>query len=130
MNKAAVLFFLGMFIFVSTSCVAFQNSGIQIPQQKNQRLIINNLNLSGNDFYSAYTSENIAQRHLAEMYLAGVLDATEGKLWCGYHIALPGSIQEQIYLGFKKQHRDSLDRRASNVISEILQKILPCRSSQ
>lgn len=130
MGKGASLFCVGLLTFISTSCIAGQHPGIQIPNQKNQRSIIDNLRLSGNDFYSAYTSEDVAQRRLAEMYLAGVLDATEGKLWCGYHIALPGSLQEQIYIGFKKQNRDSLDRRASNVILEILQKILPCRSNQ
>ena len=72
-------------------------------------------------------SKDVSQRHLAEMFLIGVLDSTEGKLWCGYKIALPGSIQELIYIGFKKESEHSLKRRASEIIISIMSKKLPCK---
>lgn len=92
-----------------------------------QRLSIDNLNFAGSDFIEAYMSKDVTQRRLAEMYLVGVLDSTEGKAWCSYNIALPGSIQEQVYIGLKKESPVSLDRRASEVISSILSKKLPCK---
>ena len=128
MGKHVGLIFIGLCSFISTSCVASQDYTIQIPLHKNKRLFIDNLNLSANDFFIAYTSKDIEQRRFAEMYLAGVLDATEGKDWCGYSKALPGAIQEQIYISFKEENKSSLSRRASRTILDILQKILPCGS--
>ena len=108
----------------ASSCAAID--GIQVGANPQQRLIIENLNLSGAKFFTAYMSKDGHQRQLAEMYLAGVLDAGEGRLWCGYGIALPSSLQEVVYLGLKKQSAESLNRRASEVITEILTKQLPC----
>ncbi|MBL1259900.1 MAG: hypothetical protein COB33_010585 [Thiotrichaceae bacterium] len=72
-------------------------------------------------------SKNTGQRHLAEMFLIGVLDSTEGESWCGYKVALPGSIQELIYIGFKKESEQSLNRRASEIIISIMSQKLPCK---
>ena len=105
-------------------------AGVKVGANPQQRLIIENLNLSGTDFFVAYMSKDVQQRQLAEMYLAGVLDAGEGKLWCGYNIALPSSLQEVIYLGFKNQSPKSLNRRASEVINETLASKLSCRSAK
>ena len=75
-------------------------------------------------------SKDVGQRRLAEMYLIGVLDSTEKKNWCGYNIVLPSSIEEGIYIGFKKQSPAALNRRASEIISSILAKRLPCRDEK
>ncbi len=75
-------------------------------------------------------SKEVSQRRLAEMYLIGVLDSTEGKVWCGYDVALPGSIQEQVYIGFKKMDVGLADKRASDVIAAILSKKLPCKEGR
>lgn len=108
------------------SCSYAETAGVKLSGDPQQRLIIENLNLSGAAFFSAYMSKDIHQRQLAEMYLAGVLDAGEGRLWCGYGVALPGSLQELVYLGLKKQSDKSLSRRASDVVNEILASKLPC----
>lgn len=119
------------FLFLSiSSCSYAENNGIKVGVNPQQRLIIENLNLSGAKFFSAYMSKDRNQRQLAEMYLAGVLDTGERKLWCGYNVALPSSLQEVLYLGLKKQSKESLNRRASEVINEILVKQLPCRNTQ
>lgn len=111
-----------------SSTICADTPGVKISTNLQQRLIIENLNLSGTRFFSAYVSKEVQQRQLAEMYLAGVLDAGEGKLWCGYNIALPSSLQEVIYIGFKNQSPESLNRRASEIISEILVGSLFCRT--
>jgi Rap1a immunity proteins len=116
-------------IFIS-SCGFADALGIYIPSQESERLSIRNLNVTGENFWSAYQSKDATQRHLAEMYLSGVLDSMEGTAWCGYNVALPGSIQEQIYIGFKKESAASLQRRASQLIVEILARKLPCRSKK
>lgn len=109
------------------SCSVAKDGGIVIPANNQQRLVIDNLDLSGSDFFTVYMSRDITKRRLAEMYLAGVLDTTEGKAWCDYGVALPGSIQEQIYIGFKKQTDEKLKARASTVITAIMAEILPCK---
>ena len=57
-------------------------AGVKVSGGPTQRLIIENFNLSGSAFFSAYMSKDFSQRHLTEIYLAGVLDADEGKRWC------------------------------------------------
>ena len=123
-----------LLILLSYSCapsnIHAEITGVKVGTNLQQRLIIENLNLSGKNFFSAYMSKDAQQRQLAEMYLAGVLDSGENKLWCGYRIALPSSLQEVIYLGFKNQSAESLNRRASEVINEILVSKLACRTAK
>lgn len=101
-----------------------------INLQTEQRLIIENLNMSAEAFWSSYMSKDKAQRQAAEMYLAGVLDAGEGNVWCSYSIALPGSVQELIYIGFKDLPQDKRKNRASVIVNQILSSQLPCKESQ
>jgi hypothetical protein len=42
------------------------------------------------------------ERRYADLYLLGVVDATEGKVWCGYRKRLTISILEWIDTGLKK----------------------------
>lgn len=123
-----------LLMLLSFSCVSStiyaEITGVKVGTNPQQRLIIENLNLSGANFFAAYTSKDVRQRQLAEMYLGGVLDAGEGKLWCGYSIALPSSLQEVIFIGFKNQSPESLNRRASEVINEILASKLSCRTTK
>lgn len=114
----------------SSSTIHAELTGVNVGTNPQQRLIIENLNLSGKNFFTAYMSKDVQQRQLAEMYLAGVLDTGENKLWCGYRLALPSSLQEVIYLGFKNQSAESLNRRASEVINEILANKLACRAAK
>lgn len=76
---------------------------------------------------AAYMSENVSQRRLAEMYLIGVLDSTEGNTWCGFGIVLPGALQEQIFIGLKQQTKEVMQGKAPEVISSLLSKKLPCK---
>lgn len=124
--KLIIKIYIGLALVGLVSCNAAQSQPIKIPANDKQRLSIEHLDFKGSAFIDAYMSKDVNQRRLAEMYLIGVLDGSEGKLWCGYDVALPGSIQEQVYAGFKKEGKDSLERRASEVIISILSKQLPC----
>lgn len=75
-------------------------------------------------------SKDEGQRRLAEMYLAGVLDAGEGRRWWGDRTALPGSLQEVVHLGLRKQSAASMQRRASELIEEVLAARLPCKAAR
>lgn len=123
MNVRALLL---VFLFGMCPLTEAEHTGIEVAATTEQRLIIHNLNLSGKRFLSAYMSQDVQQRQLAEMYLAGVFDTGEGRTWCGYGVALPHSLQELIYVGLKKQTEKSLERRAADVINDVLAAGLPC----
>lgn len=116
-----------LIFFSLVSCGSVQSEPIKVPADNKQRLVIDNLNLSGADFMAAYMSENVSQRRLAEMYLIGVLDSTEGNTWCGFGIVLPGALQEQIFIGLKQQTKEVMQGKAPEVISSLLSKKLPCK---
>lgn len=131
MKALSRLILLGVWMMHAAACSHADTRvthTIKVDGNPQQRLIINNLNLSGGQFFDAYMSKDIQQRQLAEMYLAGVLDAGEGKSWCGYNRALPGTIQEVLFMGLKKQLPASMARRASDVINNILASKFPCES--
>jgi hypothetical protein len=96
------------------------------PTHESQSLIIENNNLSALDFYALYTSKQANERRLAELYLLGVVDATEGKDWCGYKTIQTITVDEAIYTGFKKLDKSELAKRASTVIRQILSSKFPC----
>lgn len=128
--KQQRLFVPLLLLLAGISLQTFAATGVKVSGDPTQRLILENLDLSGSAFFSAYMSKDISQRRLAEMYLAGVLDAGEGKRWCSYAIALPHSLQELIYAGFERQAERALKRRASEVINDILAHQLPCRRTK
>jgi Rap1a immunity proteins len=97
---------------------------------ESQSLIIENNNLSAAAFHSAYLSKNITERRYAEMYLLGVLDATEGKDWCDYKGVKTITLDEAVFVGFKKLDREKLKARASTVIKEMLSRNFTCRKSE
>ncbi len=115
-----------LFLLYFLCCGNAVSSPITIPADDKQRLSIEHLNFKGSTFLVAYLSQDLTQRRLAEMYLIGVLDAGEGTKWCGYNLALPGAIQEQVYLGLKKLPQNTLNQRASEIITLILSTALPC----
>lgn len=124
--------YLVIFLLMATKALwaASDTHGVHISQQPEERFLAENRNLIGEDFWASYRGQDAAQRHLAEMYLSGVLDATEGKAWCSYRVASPEAIEEQIYLGFKKASAATLKKRTSEIVQEILSAILPCRNAK
>ena len=120
---------VSMIWFASSIAVA-SDGIISIPISNTQRLITNNLSINTESFMNAYMSDNLEQRRLAEMYLVGVIDSTEGRTWCGYGVASPNAIQEQAYIGLKKSLKDSPSIRASDAIVSNLNKLLPCKEEK
>lgn len=117
--------------------LAFQYAHAEIVPHKftatlppTQRVFIDNINLSAQDFFSAYMSKSVEERRYAELYLLGVLDSTEGASWCNYRTYKTTTIAEEIFLGFQKLDGQSQEKRASHAISEILSNKFPCGGRQ
>ncbi len=113
-----------------TGCAQAGGGGIKMTSLDEQSLAIENLSLIAKDFWQAYRSDDVRERRLAEMYLIGALDSAEGKKWCGYNIALPHSVLDQIHIGFKNASKEMMDDRASNTINNIMSNILPCKETK
>ena len=81
-----------------------------------------NVNITGEQFLASWNNKtNERERIKADMYLLGVLDATEGKLWCGYHRLKSISIHESVTLFFENLPPDRLHKeRASHLIIEAM----------
>ena len=79
------------------------------------------------EFWAAYMSKDVKQRRFAEMYLVGVLDSSEGHVWCGYEQVKGGSIQELLYRKLSQEKEESMALRASHLITDILADSLPCK---
>jgi len=97
------------------------------PLPDSQSLIIENNNLTAAEFFTAFMSKNMVERRYAEMYLLGVLDATEGIAWCDYHHVKTISLDEEVFEGMKKADSTQLGKRAAFVITDILKKRLSCK---
>lgn len=74
--------------------------------------------------------EDIKQRQLAEMYVVGVLDASEGDEWCDYTISSPGGMQEQVLVALRKAQAATPHQRVSVVIKARLKEFFPCKDAK
>ena len=113
-----------------SSCSVANENLIVIPEGEGQRMIAGNLSMTTESLLKAYMNSDLEQRRLAEMYVIGVLDSIEGKSWCGFKIASPDAIQEQVYVALKRAVEISPKKRASIVIESHLMELLPCKDAQ
>jgi hypothetical protein len=120
-------FFLLFSLYLAIPIHAHAETKLLRPLPDSQSLIIENNNLTAGDFFAAYMSKNMVERRYAEMYLLGVLDATEGIAWCDYHLVKTISLDEEVFEGMKKADSNQLRKRASLVITDILKKRLSCK---
>lgn len=86
------------------------------------------VNMSSERFVNAWFSKtNERERIKAEMYLLGVMDATEGKIWCGYQRLLPSSAHENLSSRFANLTPQERKTRALSLIIASLAAIFPCK---
>ncbi|KAA8998162.1 hypothetical protein FJU30_17260 [Affinibrenneria salicis] len=87
------------------------------------------VNMNAQRFASAWFSKNNERERIkADMYLSGVLDATEGKTWCGYNRLLPTSIHENLYAYFENISAEQGKQRASTLIVNAMTELSPCKT--
>lgn len=68
----------------------------------------------------------VRQRYFVDGYLAGIVDATEGTVWCDPRTAPPHEIDAEILWAIKDMPRDQLKARAAPVVISVLVKKYPC----
>lgn len=101
-------------------------SRLSQPLTPKQNVIIENTDITISEFWEAYSSENVDQRRRAEMFLLGVLDATEGTSWCDYKTYKTITLDERLYSELKKYGPAGKRDRAARVIAQIFAKHFPC----
>ena len=101
-------------------------SRLSQPLTPTQNVIIENTAITAGEFWESYTSENADHRRRAELFLLGVLDATEGVSWCDYRTYKTITIDERLYSELKKLGIGQKDERAAKVIVRVLSKSFPC----
>lgn len=99
-------------------------------QDSSTRPIFSSSRPSSSELFSAYMSEDLTQRRMAEAYVLGVIDSTEGRSWCGYRIASPSALQEQIFLSLKHAAESTPKQSATKTIESRLRELLPCKTSE
>ena len=91
------------------------------------KIKVDNVNLRAEHFLKLYMSNDANERKNAELYLLGVMDATEGRSWCDYRTFKTITLRERIFEEFKKLDNSGLNKRASKVIEDILsRRYHPC----
>ena len=124
-----IISFIVVYICVS-SCSMAENLGFKVPDHDTESLLMKNLDISLVDFLTAYRSKDLTQKRFAQMYLIGLLDATEGSIWCEYSKILPHFIEEYIPIGFKNADDLQLKKRASETILSTMSEYFPCKKTQ
>lgn len=89
-------------------------------------LTSDSVNLSGKDFFRAYANPDRQVSERARLYMLGVSDAGEGRVWCGYKRFSTATLQEFVYEYFRKLPEGRLNERASTLIQEALKSNFPC----
>ncbi len=91
---------------------------VQVVSQlsPSQYLTPDTLNLSGNDFYRFWVSGSQLDKLRAGIYLLGVEDSTERKIWCGYDTFKTLTLNELVYVFLKNKTHEELNFRAAGII--------------
>lgn len=86
------------------------------------------MNLSAARFASAWLSKtNERERIKADMYMLGVVDASEGEAWCKGRPILPNTVHEFLYSRFAYLSEQEGKRRASEIITDGMGELSPCQ---
>jgi hypothetical protein len=84
--------------------------------------------LNAERFAKAWLSKtNERERIKANMYLLGVVDASEGTTWCKGRPFLPNTIHEFLYSRFANLSKQQGEERASKIIIDGMKELRPCK---
>lgn len=120
---SSIHMFMAIVLLGLSSPVSYANNN-KVPSDlqllARDGITINSVNLTAKQFFKSYTSTHADERRSAELYLLGVMDATEGKSWCDYKTFKADTLRGRVFEGFKKLESRRLNERASKVIEDIL----------
>lgn len=106
------------------SSFAASNPGVYARYQGYQ-LVTELLGTPGTPKSGQEPNVTYAQRY-AEGYMAGIADATQGKVWCAPPILKEGEIDERVYLALRALPADQLKRNAATLVLDHLSTTFPC----
>lgn len=115
--------------FVASICLACLCGCIQ-AETKSPQITPDTVNLSAKAFLSEFVSQSEESRKTARLYLLGVMDATEGKIWCDYKQFSTATLNEFIFEYLKKRSPPELEQRASTLIEASLKSSFPCKEKK
>lgn len=127
------VFWLVFFLILSVTLLGESRAGggASIEATANSvKITKDSVDLTARDFFVAYASNNESARAAANLYLLGVMDATEGRSWCDYRTYKTVTLRERIFVSLKKMDPGALSNRASTVIEGILSERFPCGSKK
>lgn len=62
-----------------------------------------------------------------DMFLLGIFDQTEGKLWCDYRQFKVDTLRDAVFGKLSELRGEALSRRAAPAVSDVLAKHFPCK---
>ena len=89
-----------------------------------------NNHLTFGAFLGALNSDDERLRRDADVYIYGVIDATEKRIWCSFWDIKSSELINHLRYLFKKVDKSRYDERASHVITELLQNRRPCKKAK
>ena len=115
-------------IFLAISLLVALSSALASTQRhvESGQITVDDVNLTAQHFFKSFMNDAPDERKNAELYLLGVMDATEGKSWCDYRTFKTITLRERIFEAFKKLDSGQFNERASKVIENILSQRYPC----
>lgn len=120
-----------LFLFLSSDLSASEDNQTPVREPAiADEITVDSVNLSGRDFFKSYMSMIPKERANAELYLLGVMDATEGRSWCNYRTFKTITLRERVFLEFKEMDVGKLNERASKIVEEILSHRYPCKKAK
>jgi len=97
---------------------------------RGRQVFVNGYDMPLRDFLVSYYSNDPQEQNVTHAFLLGIVDATEGREWCGYRIVKSISILEILHNGLKDISPSRHDERAAYVIADILKRRLPCKKER
>lgn len=92
--------------------------------------VFNTISVSGQAWLDDIESKDDNRIARSKNYLTGVLDASEGKVWCSYALVKPHILLASIYEKLKARPARDLQQRAAYLIEEELKNQRPCPKSR
>lgn len=121
MKKKALLICLS--IMLSNVCIADQ---IAAPRFTVRMLIAHYSGQIGTPFHEQ-SADAIMKTQLADGYLAGVSDSTQGKTWCDKGKVKAGEINSMVVAELRKLPARDQDKSAAQATAKILEAKFPCK---
>jgi hypothetical protein len=114
-------------MLLSWTCgAAIATTNTPLPPAAPRPLTTESVGLSVDTFYRAFSSPDDATREKAYLYLLGVQDLTEGRVWCEYRKFKTVTLREVVGEYIQALPRQRFSERAAVVIEEALRTKLPC----